>query len=136
MSNQNWFQMGEFHRANILVNKQGIRAEKSIENEYFSLQNNRLAHPRIDTVTFLGAIRAQADDIELFAKRMNEKHTNVSSEYDEDTDTHSFYSTEKNSNYQEELKVYEASNALREEALQKFSEYKEVHNGGPAIEFA
>jgi len=126
MSVSNWFHLGKPHRENMLVNKQGVRADESIESEYFLLKNNYPVVPKLYHTIFLGSICAPADEVELFAKRMNEKHANVSRDYYEETNTHKFYAIARNENFQEEIKAHNKRVAEHEVALRKFSEYDEV----------
>lgn len=128
MSNSLWYQVGKSHRENMLINKSGVRADESVEKEYFLLKNNAPVVPALYHTNFLGSICAEAKAVELFAKHMNEEHTNVSCNYDEGTNTHSFYSTVKNENFKEESDTYCKLVAEHNAALQKFSEYDEVTN--------
>lgn len=126
MSVSNWYHIGKSHRDDMLINKQGVRADESIEKEYFLLKKNYPVRPRLYNTIFLGSICAEADEVELFAKRMSEKHANVSHDYYEETNTHEFHSVVKNENFQEEVKVHNKRLAEHEVALRKFSEYEEV----------
>ena len=135
MSNSLWYQTGKLHRSYVLINKKsGVRADESVEKEYFLLTNNTPVVPVLYHMNFLGSIRADAEEVALFTKRMNEKHTNVSCDYDEETKTHSFYSNVKNENFKEESDTYYKLVAEHNASLQKFSEYDHCWDG-PAIEY-
>jgi hypothetical protein len=137
MSNSPWYQSGKFHRSCVLVNKKsGVRADESVENEYFLLKSTKKTPvvPVLYHTNFLGCICADAEEVAWFTKRMNEKHTNVSCNYDKETNTHSFYSNVKNENLKEENDTYFKLVAEYNAAFQKFSEYCYHFDDGPAIE--